>query len=210
MRDGEQQALTRIGEAYDRHLQAGEQLERLVDEASAAGASPPIDALRADFDAQLEVTRAVSAFAADCPPEGPDLHQVPGAAFVLAMYQAGGAVVAEELDRLARAFDVWLTEVSQWTPAHVTMPPTRPASEAHSHALATVGQWWEFQRERLHDDVVAMLATATGKEGVTVVGVGAEGELIKVTCFDLRTAARASRRSGIARRIAQWLRAFRR
>lgn len=153
VRDAEHHAIARIGAAYERCLQAAERLERLVDEASVNGASPPVDALRADFDAQIAVTRSVRAFTALCPPDGPDLDDVPGAAFVLAMYHAGDALEAEELDGLAGAFDTWLAEVSRWTPAHIAMPPTRPVSPAHSHVLATVDQWWGYHHERLHDDI---------------------------------------------------------
>lgn len=209
MRDAEHHAIARIGAAYERCLQAAERLERLVDEASVNGASPPVDALRADFDAQIAVTRSVRAFTALCPPDGPDLDDVPGAAFVLAMYHAGDALEAEELDGLAGAFDTWLAEVSRWTPAHIAMPPTRPVSPAHSHVLATVDQWWGYHHERLHDDIVAMLTTA-GQEGSTAIGVGAGGEVIKVSAFDLRGAATPQLHGRPIRRIMQWLRHIRR
>lgn len=53
------------------------QLDEKMSEAAAQEASPPVGALRADFAAQLEVTRAVIAFAQVCPAEGPDRSRRP-------------------------------------------------------------------------------------------------------------------------------------
>jgi hypothetical protein len=210
VRDVEQQVLAHIAEAYQRYQHAGEQLERAIDEASANGAAPPVDALRIDFDAQLAVTDSAIAFAALCAPEGPDLDDVPGAAFVLAMHQAGAAMGAGELEGLARSFEAWLADLRRWTPAHIAMPPPRPMSPGHSHVLATVGQWWVFHHERMHDEVVAMLATATAQAGATAIGVGAEDELITVTTFGLRTASGVQRRSETVHRMVQWVKNLRR
>ena len=73
-----------------------------------------IDALCADFDAQLDVTLAAVEFAKVCPAEGPDLDGLPGAAFVLALYQ----VVTEEPglgDKLATLTRRWNLP-AQWGP----------------------------------------------------------------------------------------------
>jgi hypothetical protein len=90
------------------------------------------------------------------------------------------------------------------------MPPTRPVSPAHSHVLATVDQWWGFRHERMHDDIVAMLTTATAQEGSTAIGVGAAGQSIKATAFDLSSAATPQRRGRPIRRLMQWMRHIRR
>lgn len=210
MRDGQQQALSRIGQAYQRCLHASEQLDRLVDEASENCTSPPVVALQADFDAQIAVTREVKEFAVRGQDAGPDLDEVPGAAFVLAMYQAATALPADELEALSDAFQAWLADVSRWTPAHIAMPPTRPVSPAHNHVLATVSEWWEFHHERMHDDIVALLTKAVGQPGVTAIGVGAAGELATVTTFDLSNQAQTHRPRGTFRRMMRWVRHCRR
>jgi len=80
-------------EALDAHLTSFERwvdtdryLHEQMATAEAEHAGAPIEALCADFDAQLDVTRTAIAFAKVCPPDGPDLDGLAGAAFVLALY----------------------------------------------------------------------------------------------------------------------------
>ncbi|HEX7825464.1 MAG TPA: hypothetical protein VF477_11220, partial [Mycobacterium sp.] len=73
-RDEEVTALRSIEDAYQQWTVISEQLHQQVAESSAQHAGAPMDALRADFNAQLTVTRAVVAFARTCPASGPDVE----------------------------------------------------------------------------------------------------------------------------------------
>lgn len=86
-RDAEVTALRAIEDAYQRWTVISEQLHQEVAEAAELHAGAPVQALRADFNAQLAVTRSVVAFARTCPTSGPDVEGLPGAAFIQALHQ---------------------------------------------------------------------------------------------------------------------------
>jgi hypothetical protein len=64
--------------AYQRWAGANGHLQEQISKAAAQQTSPPIQALCADFDAQIDVTRAAIRFARVCPAEAPDLDGLPG------------------------------------------------------------------------------------------------------------------------------------
>jgi hypothetical protein len=77
--------------------------------------SPPINALRVDFGAQLEVTRAAVAFPMVCPAEGPDLDGLSGAAFVLAaVYQVVTEAHSRVLDAVDALWEFLVCSHRQW------------------------------------------------------------------------------------------------
>ena len=82
MRGAEVEALGAVQAAYERWAEASRALDEQMAAAAERQASPPVEALRTDFEAQLDVSRAVIAFAKACPADGPDLDGLAGAAFV--------------------------------------------------------------------------------------------------------------------------------
>jgi hypothetical protein len=109
-----------------------------------------VNALRADFTAQVEVTRAVAAFSRVCPPSGPDVQGLPGAAFIQALHQVVSSQpqLDQDLAALAPRWEEWLTEEGSWTANRGDRPPARPTSAAHSRVLAAVDDWWAFGADR--------------------------------------------------------------
>jgi hypothetical protein len=141
------------------------------------------------------VTRAVMAFAPVCPDSGPELVDLPGAAFV-GMYQAVTPELAGELDALVRDWDAWLPAVGEWTPASGQTPPTRPVSPAHDHVLKTVDAWWCFWHDRMRQDVVQMLTGAGGEVVADSINVGPDGQLIEGTRIEFPAQASVGASSG--------------
>ena len=154
------EALGAIGNAYERWTEANTRLDEQMGVAATQEAAPPVAAMDADFQAGLEVTRAVIVFTNACPPAGPHLDDLPNAAFVQAMVQSVTPQLASEIDALTQAWAAWLPAVGQWTPASGEMPPPRPTSPAHSHVLATVDAWWEAEQESMRERVLEMFTKA--------------------------------------------------
>lgn len=76
-RDAEVTALRAVEYAYQRWTVVSEQLHQEVAEAAERDAGAPVEALRADFNAQVAVTRSVAAFARSCSASGPDVKACP-------------------------------------------------------------------------------------------------------------------------------------
>lgn len=180
-RDAEVAALRAIESAYQRWTVISEQLHREVGQAAERHSGAPVDSLRADFNAQLAVTRSVVAFAHTCPPEGPDIAGLPGAAFIQALHQVVQSQpdLDQSLVELTRQWTFWLAEISRWTPHSNGPPPARPTSPAHSRVLAAVDDWWGFGADRLHDQLVDSL-TAQGHHVAESITTGNDGELIQL------------------------------
>lgn len=203
-RYAESGALGAIGSAYEAWTEANTRLDEQMGVAAAQEAAPPVDALEADFDAGVQVARAVIAFAAACPTGGPHLDDLPNAAFVQAMYQAVTPQLPDELDDLTRAWAQWLPVVGRWTPASTEVPPPRPTSPAHSHVLATVDAWWEAEQESMRERLVGMLTKSGGEMTGTSVDVGPDGQMIENTHIRFRHET-AAERGGVMRRIRGWV-----
>ena len=185
---------------YERWAEASRALDEQMAAAAERQASPPVEALRIDFDAQLDVTRAVIAFTKACPADGPDLDGLAGAAFVQALYQAVSAGLDSELSTLTLEWDRWLPKVGRWTPASSETPPPRPMSATHSRVLAAVDDWTEFLMDRTHDQVVEMLA-AGGREVTETIRVGPDGQIIQHSRITLRGEQLASESKGFLPRL---------
>lgn len=171
-RPAEVQALQGIQAAHARWAAANQELQTLTGLAADKQETPPIDALRADFEAQLEVTSAAQAFARTCPHTGPALDGLAAPAMVQAMFQIANAAddLPAEHTSLRRQFDEWLDLVARWTPAGGNHPPKRPSSTAHDDVLAAVDDWMEALFEREHDQLIERLVgdlPATKSIGVT-------------------------------------------
>ena len=179
-RDAEVTALTAIEDAYQDWAAVSEHLHHQVAEAAEQNAGAPVAALRADFDAQLTVTRAVIAFADTCPPAGPDVEGLPGAAFIQALYHVATSQpdLDQDLAELTAQWQEWVTEIGQWAPERSGPPPARPTSMALSRVLAAVDDWWAFGADRLHDEIVASFA-GRGHRVTEAVATGDEGHLIQ-------------------------------
>jgi hypothetical protein len=203
-RYAESEALGTIGSAYEAWTEASTRLDEQMGVAAAQEVAPPVDALEADFDAGVQVTRAVIAFAAACPTGGPHLDDLPNAAFVQAMYQAVTPQLPDELDDLTRAWAQWLPVVGRWTPASTEVPPPRPTSPAHSHVLATVDAWWEAEQESMRERLIGMLTKSGGELTGTSVDVGPNGQMIENTHIRFRPEPAAGR-GGVMRRIRGWV-----
>ena len=179
-REAEVAALRAIEDAYQRWPITSDRLFRAVDEAAEQSGGAPVESLRADFDAQLAVTRAVAAFARTCPDTGPDVDGLPGAAFIQALHHVGSQ---PDLDRSLADLDhqwrSWLAEISGWTLGRDdNPPPARPTSDAHTRVLSAVDDWWGFGADRLHEQLVGSL-TAQGHHVVETITTGPDGELIQ-------------------------------
>lgn len=179
-RDAEVTALTAIEGAYQDWAAISEQLHQEVAEAAEQNAGAPVEALRADFNAQLAVTRAVIAFADTCPPAGPDVEGLPGAAFIQALYHVVQSQpgLDQDLVELTGRWQEWVTEIGQWAPERSGPPPARPTSVALSRVLAAVDDWWAFGADRLHDEIVASFAVR-GHHVTESVATSDEGHLIQ-------------------------------
>lgn len=173
-------ALRAIEDAYQAWTVISEQVHREVGEAAQRRAGAPVDSLRADFNAQLAVTRSVVAFAHTCPATGPDVDDLPGAAFIQALYQVVQSQpdLQQALAELTRQWESWLSEVKKWTPASDNPPPARPTSPAHSRVLDAVDDWWGFGADRLHEQLVGSLK-AQGHHVVESITTGDDGEVIQ-------------------------------
>lgn len=188
-RYAEFEALGAVGSAYERWTEANTRLDDQMGVAAAQEAAPPVAEMDADFQAGLEVTRAVIAFAGACPPSGPHLDDLPNAAFVQAMFQAVTPQLVEEIETLTQQWAVWLPAVGRWTPASGEAPPPRPASAAHSHVLATVDAWWEAEQESMRERVLEMFTQAGAQVTGTSIDRGPDGEIIESTHVEFRTPA---------------------
>ena len=179
-RAAEVTALRAVEDAYLRWTVVSEQLHQEVAAAAVRDAGAPVEALRDDFAAQLAVTRAVAAFACLCPPSGPDVGGLPGAAFIQALFQvvASQPQLDEDLAALARQWEVWVTEVGNWTANRGDPPPPRPTSPAHSRVLAAVDDWWAFGADRLHDQLVQSVS-AHGYGAAETITSNADGEVVQ-------------------------------
>jgi hypothetical protein len=179
-RDAEVTALGAIEAAYEQWTGISDQLHQQVAAAAEHQARPPVAALRADFDAQLAVTRSVVAFAEACPTSGPDVVGLPGAAFIQSLYRVVRSQpgLDRELVVLTRRWQTWLAEVSRWTPDLGSAPPARPTSPAHSRVLAAVDDWWGFGADRLHDQIVQSVR-AQGHHVTESINAGVDGEIIQ-------------------------------
>ena len=210
-RYAEFEALGAVGSAYERWTEANTSLDEAMGVAAAQEAAPPVAEMDADFQAGLEVTRAVIAFANACPPAGPHLDDLRNAAFVLAMVQAVTPQLDQEIETLAREWAAWLPAVGRWTPASGEMPPPRPTSPAHSHVLATVDAWWEAEQESTRERVLEMFA----KAGAEVTGVsidrGPDGQVIESTHVEFRSPAdEFTETPGVVERLRRRMRGKRR
>ena len=179
-RDEEVAALSAIADAYERWAAISDQLHEKLGESSSQYLGAPIAALRADFNAQLAVTRSVAEFAHTCPPAGPDVEGLPGAAFIQALYHVVRSQrgLDQDLIELTAHWEEWLTEIGRWTPDLSVPPPPRPTSPALSRVLAAVDDWWGFSADRLHDEIVQSFASR-GHHVTESVAFGAEGDLIQ-------------------------------
>lgn len=180
VRDLEMAALRAVADAYQRWAEISEQLQRDVAEAAEHNAGAPVDSLRADFNAQLALTKAVAAFAQSCPTSGPDVDGLPGAAYVSALYQVivSQPNLDQELAELTCAWDLWLDEVRRWVPEPGRPAPARPISSAHSRVLAVVDDWWDFGADRLHEQVVESIA-AQGHQVTQSTTAGPDGAVLR-------------------------------
>lgn len=179
-RYAEYEALAAVGSAYEAWVRANTRLDEEMAAAAAQDAAPPVGALQADFEAGLEVTRAVIAFARSCPPGGPHVDDLSNAAFVQAMFQTVTPELSNELDALVLAWGQWLPVVGRWTPASAEQPPPRPTSGAVSHVLDTVDAWWDAERESMRDRIVDMLTEAGGRNAGTSYRTTPDGQLQEV------------------------------
>ncbi|BBY96374.1 hypothetical protein MGALJ_60430 (plasmid) [Mycobacterium gallinarum] len=179
-REAEVAALRTIEVAYQRWTKISEQLHRDVAQAAERHAGAPVNSLRADFNAQLAVTRSVVAFARTCPVAGPDVDGLPGAAFIQALYQVVQSQpdLDQSVEELTRQWKPWLAQITRWTPESDSPPPARPTSPSHSRVLAAVDDWWGFGADRLHDQLVGSL-TAQGQTVAESIPTGADGEVIQ-------------------------------
>lgn len=197
--------LQAVWESYQRWMETSGALEEQMAAAAAAESVPPVDAMQTDFVAQIAVSRAVIAFAAACPLEGPDLAGRPGAAVVQSIFQAATPELSVELDALERQWPGWLPTVRAWTPAKGP-PPVPPVSPHHSHVLATVDTWGEFEHDAMRDKVVGMLAGAGGQRVSETVGVNDDGQIVEVTRFHFDPPPAIQRRGSVFGRLRAWLR----
>lgn len=179
-RDEEVAALSAIADAYERWAAISEHLHQEVAEAAERNDGAPLEALRADFNAQLAVTRSVAEFAHTCPPAGPDVEGLPGAAFIQALHHVVRSQpgLDQDLIELTARWEGWLTEIGRWTPDLSVPPPARPTSPALSRVLAAVDDWWGFSADRLHDEIVQSFANQ-GHHVTESVAIGTEGDLIQ-------------------------------
>ncbi len=184
----ELKALGAIGSAYERWTEANTRLDEQMGVAAAQEAAPPVAAMDADFQAGLEVTRAVIAFANACPLAGPHLDNLRNAAFVQAMVQSVTPQLAEDIETLAQEWAAWLPAVGRWTPGG-ELPPPRPTSPAHSHVLATVDAWWEAEQESMRERVLEMFTKAGAEVTGTSIDRGPDGQIIESTHVDFRSPA---------------------
>ncbi|MGP4057860.1 hypothetical protein ACTWP6_24070 [Mycobacterium sp. 4D054] len=178
-RDAEVAALRAVEDAYQQWTVISEQLHREVGEAAERHAGAPVESLRADFNAQLAVTRAVAAFARTCAQAGPDVDGLPGAAFVQALHHVGNQPGLDQaLVELTHQWQSWLTDIGKWMPETDSPPPARPTSPEHSRVLAAVDDWWDFAADRLHEQLVDSL-TAQGHRVAESLTTGRDGELVQ-------------------------------
>ncbi|AFM20189.1 hypothetical protein Mycch_5524 (plasmid) [Mycolicibacterium chubuense NBB4] len=123
-REAEVAALRAIEDAYQRWTVTSDVLHREVVEAAERRGGAPVQALRADFDAQLAVTRSVAAFAHICPDTGPDVDGLPGAAFIQALHLVGSQPgLDQSLDELQHQWQSRLAALDSWSLATDTPPP---------------------------------------------------------------------------------------
>lgn len=179
-RDAEVTALRAVEDAYQRWTVVSEELHQEVAAAAERDAGVPVDALRADFNAQVAVTRTVAAFALSCPSSGPDVEGLPGAAYILALHQvvASQPRLDQDLAALAQHWETWVAEVASWTANRGDPSPARPTSPAHSRVLAAVDDWWRFGADRLHDQLVRSM-TAQGHHVTESITSGTDGEVFQ-------------------------------
>lgn len=186
-RYAEFEALGAVGSAYERWTEANTRLDEQMGVAAAQEAAPPVAEMGADFQAGLEVTRAVIVFANACPSGGPHLDDLRNAAFVQAMVQSVTPQLAEEIETLAQEWAAWLPAVGRWTPASSEMPPPRPTSPAYSHVLATVDAWWEAEQESLRERVLEMFTKAGAEVTGTSIDRGPDGQVVESTHVEFRS-----------------------
>lgn len=178
-REAEVAALRAVEDAYQRWTVTSDVLHREVAEAAERRGGAPVQSLRADFDAQLAVTRSVAVFAHICSDTGPDVDGLPGAAFIQALYHVGSQPgLDQSLAELADQWQHWLAALDSWSLETDTPPPARPTSDAHTRVLAAVDDWWGFGADRLHEQLVESL-TAQGNHVVERITAGPDGELIQ-------------------------------
>lgn len=186
-RYAEFEALGAVGSAYERWTEASSCLDEQMGVAAAQEAAPPVAAMDVDFQAGLEVARAVIVFANACPAAGPHLDDLPNAAFVQAMVQSVTPQLAEDIETLAREWAAWLPAVGRWAPASGEMPPPRPTSPAQSHVLATVDAWWEAEQESMRERVLEMFTKAGAEVTGTSIDRGPDGQVIESTRVEFRS-----------------------
>lgn len=207
VREAEVTELGAIDDAYRRWTVANNQLQQMVGEAAEHHAGAPVDALSADFEASLAVTRAVINFADVCRAGGPDVDGVPGAAFVQALYQVvvTQPALEQELAQLGLRWESWISRIGGWRPEHGTLP-ARPVSAAHSRVLAAVDDWWGFGADRRHDHLVQALA-APGQHVTESLTTGPNGVLTRSSVFEHDEQPTATAGPG-SRRPRAWLSAL--
>ena len=171
-------ALEKIGQLYARWGEVHAALSEQMKTASDTGASPPVEALRDDFQSGVAVVRAAIEFGRVCSVGGPDLEGLAGRAFVQALYQSARDtdLLAGELEALEAEFADWLPRVGAWTPAAGAAPP-RPTRPGYSAVLAAVDGWQDCLWENEHDRLIQLVA---GDRPVTkTVGVTEDGRIIQ-------------------------------
>lgn len=178
-REAEVAALVAIGDVYQTWTVTSDHMHRQVGPAAERHTGAPVDSLRAEFNAQLAVARAVAEFARTCPDAGPDVGGLSGAAFIQALHHVGSQPDLDQgLADLTRQWQIRLAEIGTWAPETDRPPPARPTSDAHTRVLAAVDDWWGFGADRLHEQVVDDLSTAQGRHVVDSIGSRADGEVI--------------------------------
>ncbi|MDO2396101.1 hypothetical protein QRB38_20205 [Mycobacterium avium subsp. hominissuis] len=177
----EYEALSAVGNAYLEWVEVSARLASAMDAAAAAGAAPPVAVMDADFTAGLLAVRAAIVFARACPPTGPHLDDLPGPAFVQALFQAVTPELPAEVDELVAAWDQWLPLVAQWTPASAEQPPPRPTSTSVTHVLEVVDAWFDAGRDAEDERVIQLLTAAGGTNVGTSYATTSDGRLVTTT-----------------------------
>ena len=171
-------ALEKVGQLYAQWGEVNAALNEQMKTASDTGASPPVEALRDDFQSGVAVVRAAIEFGQVCSAGGPDLEGLAGRAFVQALYQSvrDAQRLVGELEALEVEFAQWLPLIGAWTPP-AGAPPPRPTCPGHSAVLAAVNGWQDCLWENEHDRLIKFVA---GDRPVTkTVGMTDDGRIVQ-------------------------------
>ena len=193
MTGDEREALQVHSIAYQEWAQSWATLREVV----GSGDSDPrplqaseLNAMAAEFVASREVVRTAIEYANACSVDGPNVEDVVGGAFVMALVGVVREELAVSLEQdfvdLTSRHDQWLSDAAVWVPSSSdSSAPARPsAPESVRRVYGAARDLAEHRQERAHESLAEGLAEAGRQQGLDVrdeTTVYADGSTQRVT-----------------------------